>query len=634
MVTADQNGLNGKQLDDVHPVTTSDPSPPDGSGSSVENENDQRITETESSDAGALLYGIEDTPAWYMCILLGFQHYLTMFGSTVAVPLILAGPLGIDNDNVAKGQLISTIFFASGIATLLQSFLGTRLPIVQGAAFSFLTPTIAIFQSISDIPLNIVNATNETNSTLEEPLSNPAWKIRMCEVQGAIMIAACTQILLGMTGLIGFVMSHIGPLTIAPTVAMVGLSLFGAAGSFAGTQWGIAFLTITFIILFSQHLRNVEVPLFYYTRVDGWKNIKVKIFTLFPVILAVLLAWMFCAILTAANVFPANVDEYGYKARTDIRSAVLNEAAWFRVPYPGQWGLPTVSVSAVLGMISGVLASVIESVGDYYACARICRISSPPNHAVNRGIFMEGIGCIIAGALGTGNGTTSYSENIGAIGITKVASRRVIQFGAVIMLILAVIGKFGALFVTIPDPVVGGMFCVMFGMITAVGLSSLQFVDLNSSRNLLVIGFSIIIGLALPNWVSSNENLLDTGIVELNQVVLVLLKTGMFISGLVAFILDNTIPGTDEERGILKWKQRTNALTGDVVEEDRKEEYDLPGPCSQRLYAVNAFRYVPICPSFRKSRQENLQTSIRYSKKTGTNKEKTQFAVVDTESTV
>ena len=71
-------------------------------------------------------------------------------------------------------------------------------------------------------------------------------------------------------------------------------------------------------------------------------------------------------------------------------------------------------------MLAGVLASAIESVGDYYACARLSGAPPPPIHAVNRGIGIEGIGCIIAGMWGTGNGTTSYSENIGAIGVTKV----------------------------------------------------------------------------------------------------------------------------------------------------------------------------------------------------------------------
>ena len=63
---------------------------------------------------------------------------------------------------------------------------------------------------------------------------------------------------------------------------------------------------------------------------------------------------------------------------------------------------------------------MVESVGDYYACARLSGAPPPPVHAVNRGIGIEGIGCLLAGAWGSGNGTTSYSENVGAIGITKV----------------------------------------------------------------------------------------------------------------------------------------------------------------------------------------------------------------------
>ncbi|XP_076802860.1 solute carrier family 23 member 1-like [Clavelina lepadiformis] len=541
-----------------------------------------------------LLYGIDDIPPWYMCIFLGFQHYLTMFGSTVAIPLILAGPLGIENDNLAKGQIISTIFFASGICTLLQTTLGNRLPIVQGGAAAFLTPAIAIMTSIPNPPISVGNSTNGTTSP---NVQSDFWKVRMLQVQGAIMVASCTQVLLGATGLIGIMMAHIGPLTIAPTVAMVGFGLFGVAGDFAGRHWGISSLTMFLIILFSQHLRNVEIPIPLCCKKGERGALKIKLFSLFPVIFAMLLAWSFCAILTAAGVFPSDRNVYGYLARTDIRLGVLNQSPWFRVPYPGQWGVPVVTLSGVLGMISGVLASIIESVGDYYACARLCYIPSPPSHAMNRGIFTEGIGTLIAGSLGSGNGTTSYSENIGAIGITKVGSRRVIQTGACIMLILAVIGKFGALFTTIPDPVVGGLFCVMFGMITAVGISSLQFVDLNSSRNLLIMGFSTFMGITVPNWISANKSLISTGSVEVDQIILVLLQTGMFISGVLGFMLDNTIPGTPEERGLIAWRRSKFASDGNGENEQNKH-YMFPKSMQNGIDKVNFFKYIPICPTF------------------------------------
>jgi len=84
--------------------------------------------------------------------------------------------------------------------------------------------------------------------------------------------------------------------------------------------------------------------------------------------------------------------------------------------------MPTVSAAGVFGMLAGVLASIIESVGDYYACARLSGAPPPPKHAINRGVGMEGIGCLLTGAFGSGCGTTSFSENIGAIGITKVGN--------------------------------------------------------------------------------------------------------------------------------------------------------------------------------------------------------------------
>ncbi len=71
-------------------------------------------------------------------------------------------------------------------------------------------------------------------------------------------------------------------------------------------------------------------------------------------------------------------------------------------------------------MFAATLTSIIESVGDYYACARMCDVPPPPVHAVNRGITMEGICGLISGVFGSGGSTTTFSQNIGAIGFTKV----------------------------------------------------------------------------------------------------------------------------------------------------------------------------------------------------------------------
>ncbi|XP_064613919.1 solute carrier family 23 member 1-like [Liolophura sinensis] len=509
----------------------------------------------------------------------------------------------MDKDDVGISNVISTIFFVSGLCTLLQTTIGCRLPIVQGATFTFLTPTIAIM-SLPEWCCPFTDKNNCSLSEAEIPTvgsdeHRAMWQERIAEIQGAILVSALFQVVIGFSGLMGFILRFIGPLAIVPTITLIGLSLFGAAAAQAANMWWIAVLTMFLIALFSQYLRDVSIPFPVYRRGSGCGVYFVPIFRLFPVLLGMCLAWLICYILTVSGALTSDPEGWGYQARTDSRIAVLNSAPWFRFPYPGQWGTPTVSVAGVFGMLAGVLASMVESVGDYYACARLSGAPPPPDHAVNRGIGMEGIGCILAGAWGSGNGTTSYSENIGAIGITKVGSRRVVQVGGLIMIILGCLGKFGALFVTIPSPVIGGMFMVTFGMVAAVGLSTLQFVDLNSSRNLFILGFSIFFGLSLPNWMGNNPGAIKTGSIIADQILTVLCSTSMFVGGFFGFLLDNTVPGTAEERGILRWRKlliTTHAASHATFAEDTT--YDLP--LVQRF--LNRWSwptYLPFCPSFK-----------------------------------
>ncbi|KAI4825628.1 hypothetical protein KUCAC02_021308 [Chaenocephalus aceratus] len=508
----------------------------------------------EAVDKGSdLVYSLNDRPPWYLCILLGFQHYILAFGGIIAVPLILAEPLCIKDNNSAKSQLISTIFFVSGLSTLLQtsivarttpslycesvrSFiysilnlrsapsetpvkvhveLNDKLPILQGGTFSFITPTLAIlalpkWQCPAPKASMMLAAQNSSSSPLQMDDSDEVWMTRMREIQGAILVSSLVQIVLGFSGLVGLVLKYIGPLAIAPTINLIGLSLFIEAGKKSGGHWGIAALTVCLILLFSQYLSKVDVPMIAY-KDKKWKVFQYPLFKLFSALFGMCGAWLVCFLLTIFDVFPSKSDEYGFSARTDISLDAVTNSPWFHVPYPGQWGMPTFSVSSVLGMMAGVLASTMESIGDYYACARLSGAPPPPTHAINRGIAVEGIGCVLAALWGTGNGTTSYSQNIAALGITKVGSRLVLQTTGLLMIVLGIFGKFGAVFITIPDPVIGGMFLVMFGMIAAVGISNLQYVDLNSSRNLLILGFSTFSGLVLPTWFHSNPGIIDTG---------------------------------------------------------------------------------------------------------------------------
>ncbi|KAK4305485.1 hypothetical protein Pmani_022615 [Petrolisthes manimaculis] len=530
-----------------------------------------------------LLYSVDDVPPWSLCCLLGLQHYLTMVGSTITIPFILTPLLCIEDTDPVRGQLVCTIIFVSGLITLLQTTLGVRLPIVQGGTASFLVPTMAIlttsFPPCADLPW--------ANMTVGE--RQEEWQVRMREVQGAIAVSSLFQIIVGFSGLIGLLLTWITPLAIVPTITLVGLSLLRVAGRVASHHWGIAFMTMGLIIIFSQFLKNVSLPIPVYTKSKGCSISWIPVFKLFPVLLAVVLSWCLCVVLTLTDALPPH-----NKARTDLLTGLITDSPWFSLPYPGQWGVPTVSVAGVVGMLAGVLASVIDSIGDYYACARMAGAPPPPTHAVNRGIGVEGLGCMLGGLWGTGNGTSSYGSNIGVIGVTKVGSRRVVQVSGLIMLAFGMLGKVGTIFVTIPEPVMGGVFCVMFGMVAAVGLSTLQYVDLNSSRNLLVLGFSIFMGLAIPEWMRTNPDIINTGLPLLNQILTVLLKTSMFIGGFLGLLLDNTMPGTPEERGLIEWSAH---LTTNKQQQQQNSTYDLPFGM-QAIRKASWTRYIPFLPTY------------------------------------
>ncbi|ELT90298.1 hypothetical protein CAPTEDRAFT_124038 [Capitella teleta] len=544
--------------------------------------------------ADEMAYLVDDVPPWYLCLFLGFQHYLVMFGATFFNVIELVKALGVENDdNDTKNALIGAIFVAAGLATLLQTTIGCRLPIVQGGSFTF----VASVKSL--IALQIFNAAKDgkCGKVRNRTATEAVWLPRMREVQGAILVASLFQIFIGFTGIMGFMLRFIGPLAVSPTISLAGLALFDNAAVHASKQWWITLVTVVLIAAFSQYTKNINIPCFTFERGKGCKKIGFPLFRLFPVILAMSITWIICAILTATNVFPSDPDAWGYAAQTGLHIDLLEASPWFRFPYPGQFGMPTVSAAGVFGMLAAVIASMVESVGDYYACARISGARPPPIHAINRGIGIEGIGCILTGAFGSGSGTTSYSENIGAIGITKVASRRVIQYAAVIMILFGLCGKIGTVFVNIPEPITGGVFIVMFGMVTAVGISNLQFVNLNSTRNLFIIGFSFFFGLTLPKYMKETPGVISTGHNEVDKIFTVLLSTSMFVGGLSGFVLDNTIPGTDEERGLLSWRAELVRRKNEQGEYESVDTYDLPF-VGKFLSRQSWSRYVPFLPSF------------------------------------
>ena len=123
---------------------------------------------------------------------------------------------------------------------------------------------------------------------------------------------------------------------------------------------------------------------------------------------------------------------------------------------------------------------------------------------------------------------------------------------------LSAAGKFGGLFASIPSPIVGGLFCVMFGIIVAVGLSNLQFANMNTPRNLFIVGFAIFMGFSVPDYFAKYTSAhghgpVHTGQSWFNDICNVLFSTHMAVAMMCSFFLDNTIPGSREDRGMHVW---------------------------------------------------------------------------------
>ncbi|MBS3939405.1 MAG: purine/pyrimidine permease [Actinobacteria bacterium] len=452
-----------------------------------------------------LTYGLDDVPKPFPKALgLGMQHVLTMFGATIAVPFIIGGALGFEGAELAV--LISSVFIASGVATAIQVAIGSRLPIVQGVSFAFLGPFFAIAATYQGAE-------------------------GMQVIAGMVIVGAVLPLILGFGGLMGMLRRFITPITIAPVIALVGLSLFGAAAGNAGQHWPLSLTTLALIFAFGL----VLAP-------------RIRLMSLFPILLAVVTAYVIALVFTALGVF---------EGPAAVSFAAVGDAPLFRgfeiggggLIFP--WGTPIFDFTFIIAILAAYLASSIESFGDYHAISRIAGVGDPDAKTINRGIGAEGIGCALTGLFG-GFSSTSYSENIGLVGLTKVASRAVVLIGAGVLVILGLVGPVGAIIATIPIPVVGGVYLALFGLITAVGLSNLRRADMDSQRNLMIVGFLLFGGLAFPYYFGgeAGADFSFFGIEWATTFIKSIGSNAIAVAAVLGILLDNLIPGTDEERGI------------------------------------------------------------------------------------
>lgn len=535
-----------------------------------------------------MMYELRDTPGLVLIGLYGVQHYISILGSIILIPLVIVPAMGGSYEDTAN--VVSTVLFMSGVTTLLHTFFGTRLPLIQGPSFVYLAPALAII-----------------NSPEFQKLNGNNFKHVMKELQGAIIVAAAFQAFLGYSGLMSLLVRIINPVVVAPTIAAVGLSFYSYGFPQVGTCLEIGAVQILLVIIFSLYLRKISI-------------LGHRVFLIYAVPLGLAITWAIAFLLTETGAYnykgcdpntpPSNVISEHCRnhiarmkqCRVDTSHA-LKLAPWFRFPYPLQWGTPVFSWKMALVMCFVSVVVCVDSVGSYHASSLLVASRPPTPGVLSRGIGMEGLCSVLAGLWGTGTGSSTLTENVHTIAVTKMGSRRAVELGACILIVLSLIGKVGGFLASIPQVMVAALLCFMWGMLTALGLSNLRYSEAGSSRNIIIVGLSLFFSLSVPAYfqqygLSPNSNVsvpsyflpyivashgpIHTKFGGLNYVLNTLLSFHMVIAFLVAVILDNTVPGSRQERGVYVWSEAEAARREPAVTKD----YGLP------FRVGRAFRWV------------------------------------------
>ncbi|GAB2285242.1 N-terminal acetyltransferase, variant 2 [Dionaea muscipula] len=386
----------------------------------------------------------------------------------------------------------------------------------------------------------------------------------MRAIQGALIVASSIQIILGYSQIWGLFSRFFSPLGMAPVVGLAGLGLFHRGFPLLGNCIEIGLPMLLLVIGLSQYLKHIK----------PWRDIP--IFERFPILISVSIVWIYAVVLTAAGAYRHTPTATQLSCRAD-KANLITTAPWFKFPYPLQWGPPTFAAGHSFAMMSAVLVSMVESTAAYKAASRLAIATPPPAYVLSRGIGWQGIGVLLDGLFGTGTGSSVSVENVGLLGLTRVGSRRVVQISAGFMIFFSILGKFGAVFASIPFPIFAALYCLLFGLVASVGLSFLQFTNMNSMRNLVITGLSLFLGISIPQFFDDylpRNGLVRTNAGWFNAVVNTIFASSATVGLMVAVFLDNTIEveRSKKDRG-MPWWVKFRTFRGD----SRNEEfYTLP----------------------------------------------------------
>ena len=427
---------------------------------------------------------------------LGLQHVLVMYAGAVAVPLIVGRALKLDPADVAF--LISADLFVCGIVTLIQSlgatqWFGIRLPVMMGVTFAAVGPMVAMAnaQGGAEGAQLIFGAIIAAGiiSIVIAPFVSRMLRFFPPVVTGTIILVIGVSLMrIGINWIFGNPVGPTAPQIVDPAHAewLAAVTEGAASGAIAGlpeVPQGLA--------LAAKVNNPAYAPL---------GNIAVSAIVLVSILaiarfgkgfvanIAVLLGIVIGAVIAVA------MGSMGF--------AKVAEADWFGLITPFHFGMPRFDLVMIATMTLVMIVVMIESTGMFLALGDLTgkKVDQP---MLSAGLRTDGLGTLIGGIFNTFP-YTSFSQNVGLVGVTGIKSRFVCVAGGIILVVLGLVPKMGALVESVPTMVLGGAGLVMFGMVAATGIRILAGVDFAKNRNnLFVVAVSIgfgMIPLVAPNF--------------------------------------------------------------------------------------------------------------------------------------
>ena len=444
----------------------------------------------------------------------GFQHVLAFYAGAVIVPILLAGAIGLTDEELI--HLINADLFTCGIASIIQSVgfwkIGVRLPLLQGVTFTAVSPMIAI------------------------GLASGGGTAGLVTIYGAVIVAGLFTFF--MAPFFGRLIRYFPPVVTGSVISIIGISLLPVAandavrdgipgGPVSGEGLAYAMFTLAIIVIIQ------------------------RVFKGFMATVAVLLGLVIGTVL-ATILGDADFSQVG-------------QSDWVGLTTPFYFGIPKFSITAIISMIVVMLITAVETTGDVFATGEIVE-KKVGQEDVTRALRADGLATFLGGVFNSFP-YTCFAENVGLVRLTAIKSRWVVATAGLIMIIIGLIPKAGAVAASIPHSVLGGAAIAMFATVAVVGFQMLSRVDFNDHRNVVIVATSV--GLAM--LVTVTPNLFE--VVPGGRWSAMIFNSGITLGSITAIVLNLVFFHVGKSFGPAVAGQPGNLVRLDQVNEMSLEQF-------------------------------------------------------------